>query len=185
MSSATRPVERRHPSQRRQLTIAGLLLGLGLGGFADGIVLHQILQWHHLLTDYGSHASFPATTVSSLEDNNVWDGLFHLSTWVFVVVGLFVLWRALSGGQRVTWRSLVGLLLTGWGIFNLVEGVVDHHILTIHHVRDDVADPLWWDLGFLAFGALLVALGLTLRRTDPSLLRRGQPQGRTSTVGRW
>lgn len=166
MSSATRPVEQQYPSDRRLFTIAGLLLGLGLGGFVDGIVLHQILQWHHMLTDYGSHASFPATTVPSLEANSLWDGLFHLSTWAFVVVGLFVLWRALAGGHRMTWRSLVGLLLTGWGIFNLVEGVVDHHILTIHHVRDDVADPLWWDLGFLAFGALLVVVGLTLRRAD-------------------
>lgn len=26
---------------------AGILFGLGLGGFFDGIVLHQILQWHH------------------------------------------------------------------------------------------------------------------------------------------
>jgi uncharacterized membrane protein len=25
-------------------------MGLGLGGFLDGIVLHQVLQWHHMLT---------------------------------------------------------------------------------------------------------------------------------------
>jgi uncharacterized membrane protein len=183
-----RPVEQQHPSHCRRLTLAGLLLGLGLGGFVDGIVLHQILQWHHMLTDYGSHASFPATTVPSLEDNSLWDGLFHLSTWVFVVVGLFALWRALSGGHRVTWRSLVGLLLTGWGIFNLVEGVVDHHILTIHHVRDDVADPLWWDLGFLAFGALLVVVGLTLRRADRNtsgeMLEVGGPAATTTKPSR-
>lgn len=36
---------------------AGILLGLGLGGFFDGIVLHQILQWHHMLTDAGYPAS--------------------------------------------------------------------------------------------------------------------------------
>jgi len=151
---------------RRRFTIAGILLGLGLGGFIDGIVLHQILQWHHMLTDYGKHASFPLTTVGSLEDNTLWDGLFHLSTWVFVTVGLFMLWRTVTAGYRVTWRSLIGLLLAGWGVFNLIEGIVDHHILTIHHVRDDVADPMWWDLGFLAFGAALVAVGLMLRRRD-------------------
>jgi uncharacterized membrane protein len=151
---------------RRRFAVAGILLGLGLGGFVDGIVLHQVLQWHHMLTDYGSHPSFPATTVGSLEDNTLWDGLFHISTWVFVAIGVFLLWRAVSAGYRTTWRSLTGLLLAGWGIFNLVEGVVDHHILTIHHVRDDVSDPLWWDLGFLAFGALLVAIGLALRRSE-------------------
>ena len=109
--------------------------------------------------------TLPATTVRSLEDNTFWDGLFHLSTWVFVTVGLFLLWRVLSAGYQATWRSMVGLLLAGWGIFNLVEGIVDHHLLTIHHVRDDVADPLWWDIGFLAFGAVLVVAGLALRRT--------------------
>ena len=74
-------------------------------------------------------------------------------------------------GHRTTWRTLGGLLLVGWGIFNLVEGVVDHHVLTIHHVRDDVTDPLWWDLGFLAFGALLVVGGLALRRSDRPVAR--------------
>jgi uncharacterized membrane protein len=29
------------------------IMGLGLGGFIDGIVLHQILQWHHMLTEHG------------------------------------------------------------------------------------------------------------------------------------
>ena len=146
--------------------MAGILLGLGLGGFLDGIVLHQILQWHHMLTDYGSHASFPLTTVPSLEENTLWDGLFHLSTWVLVTVGLFIMWRTMAAGYRGTRRGLVGLLLAGWGLFNLVEGVVDHHILTIHHVRDDVTEPLGWDLGFLALGAALVVVGYAMRRKD-------------------
>ena len=105
----------KHQSLRRRFTVAGILLGLGLGGFFDGIVLHQILQWHHMLTDHGTHASYPATSVGSLEDNTLWDGLFHLSTWVFVGVGVFVLWRTLSAGYRATWRSMIGLLLAGWG----------------------------------------------------------------------
>ena len=152
------------PSAR--FRVGGVLLGLGLGGFVDGIVLHQILQWHHLLTDYGGHATFPMTTVASLEQNTLWDGVFHLGTWVLVVAGLAVLWWAALAGMRGSTRSLVGLLLLGWGIFNLVEGVIDHHLLTIHHVRDDVADPLPWDLAFLGFGALLVVLGSLVVRRD-------------------
>lgn len=165
----------RHDASGR-FTAAGLLLGLGLGGFVDGIVLHQILQWHHMLTDYGEHADFPRTTVPSLEENTLWDGLFHAATWVFVVAGVFLLWRALSAGHRLTWRTLAGLLLVGWGLFNLVEGVVDHHLLSVHHVRDDVSDPLPWDVGFLAFGALLVVAGLALRRSDRPSHRRPQPE---------
>ena len=34
------------------------------------------------------------------------------------------------------WRLHVGVLLAGWGGFNLVEGLVDHQLLGIHHVRD-------------------------------------------------
>ena len=131
----------------------GLLLGLGLGGLLDGILLHQVLQWHHMGTDHGVHASFPMTTVASLEDNTLWDGLFHAATWLLVVVGLYLLWAALRNGTSARATALTGLLLTGWGIFNLVEGVVDHLVLGIHHVRDDLGGPLAWDLGFLAFGA--------------------------------
>ena len=149
----------------RRFVVGGFLLGLGLGGFVDGIVLHQILQWHHLLTDYGGHASFPRTDVRSLEANTLWDGLFHLGTWILTVVGLFVLWHERTVDRRSRTRSLVGLLLAGWGTFNLVEGIVDHHLLTIHHVRDDVADPLPWDLGFLALGAFLVVAGVWLHRS--------------------
>ncbi|MDP9440681.1 MAG: DUF2243 domain-containing protein [Actinomycetota bacterium] len=162
-------------NQRRGgITAPGILLGVGLGGLFDGIVLHQILQWHHMLTDYGGHASFPTTSVGSLEDNTLWDGLFHASAWVFVISGLLLLWRAMAGGRPWTWRSLVGLMLVGWGLFNLVEGIVDHHILTVHHVRDDAGDPLAWDLGFLAFGALLVIVGRALRGSDrqPAALAR-------------
>lgn len=63
----------------------GLLLGIGLGGFVDGILLHQILQWHHMLTSEGS---YPETTVAGLETNTLWDGLFHAATWVAVVLGI-------------------------------------------------------------------------------------------------
>ena len=62
-----------------------MLLGIGLGGFVDGIVLHQILQWHHMLTSEGS---YPPDTVAGLETNTLWDGLFHASTWVAVTIGL-------------------------------------------------------------------------------------------------
>jgi uncharacterized membrane protein len=130
----------------------------------DGIVLHQILQWHHMLTSEGS---YPPTTVAGLETNTLWDGLFHAATWVAVAVGVYILWRRTSGWRwAISGRAFIGWLLVGWGLFNLVEGVVDHHILAIHHVRDDVSDPLPWDLGFLAFGLALVIGGWLLARSD-------------------
>ena len=52
----------------------------------------------------------------------------------------------------------------GWGLFNLVEGTVNHHILGIHSVRDDLGGSLAWDLGFLASGVVLIGLGVLLVR---------------------
>jgi uncharacterized membrane protein len=175
MSPRSRPTEpERGPrgsgraERRRDLSagprLPGILLGVGLGGFVDGIVLHQILQWHHMLSSEGSH---PSTTVGGLEDNTLADGLFHAATWVAVAVGVWILWR-----RAETWRwarsgrALVGWILVGWGSFNLVEGVVDHHVLGLHHVREGAGvDETAWDLGFLAFGALLVVTGVLLERS--------------------
>ncbi|WP_309108779.1 DUF2243 domain-containing protein [Arthrobacter sp.] len=155
------------------IRLPGILLGIGLGGFVDGIVLHQILQWHHMLSSadtanipVGAH---PVDTVEGLEMNTLWDGLFHSFTWLAVVVGLAMLYsRVAKAGVRV-WASRVlwGWVLVGWGAFNLVEGVVNHHVLAIHHV---ISGP-WQtvaDLLFLLFGAILVLTGWLLQRSSPA-----------------
>jgi uncharacterized membrane protein len=142
--------------------LPAFVLGIGMGGFVDGIVLHQVFQWHHMLTDTGDH---PADTVTGLEANTLADGLFHAGTWVLVAVGLLLTVDAWQRGRLAPpWRSHVGLWLAGWGAFNLVEGVVDHQVLGLHHVRDDLGGPLSWDIGFLVLGAVLVAGGLGLAR---------------------
>jgi uncharacterized membrane protein len=147
------------PATRPRLP--GILLGIGLGGFVDGILLHQILQWHHMLSSEGS---FPKTTVGGLEDNTLADGLFHAATWVAVVAGIYVLWRRSAEWRwAVSGRALLGWTLVGWGLFNVVEGVVNHHVLGLHHVREGAGiNETAWDLGFLAFGALLIAGGWLL-----------------------
>jgi uncharacterized membrane protein len=61
---------------------AGLMYGIGLGGFVDGIVLHQLLQWHHMVSDV---SQYTVTTVAGLEVNTLADGFFHVATWLFVV----------------------------------------------------------------------------------------------------
>jgi len=153
----------RAPTARRPPRAPGFVMGLGLGGFVDGIVLHQILQWHHMLTDTGDH---PANTVAGLEASTLADGFFHVATWVLVVAATVLTLRAWQRGELAPpWRAHIGMLLAGWGAFNVVEGLVDHQLLGIHHVRDDLGAPLGWDLGFLAFGALLVVGGLALARS--------------------
>lgn len=132
----------------------GLLLGAGLGGFVDGILLHQILRWHHLLT---------ARPSADLTANLVADGLFHAATWFAVFGGLMWLWQRTRRPRTWPWAALVGPLLAGWGLFNLSEGLVNHHILALHHVRSG-GHQTWYDVGFLAFGVLLIVLGAAAYR---------------------
>lgn len=141
---------------------SGLLYGLGFGGFIDGIVLHQIFQWHHMVS---SVKDYPVTTAIGLEVNTMADGLFHVATWFLVLAGsitTLTAWR--QGRLAPTWDFHFGLLLTGWGAFNLIEGLINHQVLGIHHVRDDLGAPLSWDIGFLVFGLVLIIGGLLLHR---------------------
>jgi uncharacterized membrane protein len=161
-------------NHRRFPVSGGILLGLGLGGFFDGIVLHQILQWHHMLTSAG----YPADSVKNLQINTFWDGLFHGSTYIFVVLGLLRLWRSSRQAHAYwSWRLLLGTMLMGFGLFNLVEGLVDHELLGLHHVNETVPRDQWiyWDLGFLVWGAAMLAGGW-------KLLRSGQKASRDHTL---
>ncbi|WP_461029340.1 DUF2243 domain-containing protein, partial [Streptomyces sparsus] len=174
--------------------LPGIVLGVGLGGFVDGILLHQVLQWHHMLTSTDSAninvAHYPADTVHGLEMNTLWDGVFHVVTWLAVLIGLAVLHHRYTHSRRRLWtsRGLWGWVLVGWGLFNLVEGVLDHHVLGIHHVREG-EHRLWWDLGFLALGAALVAGGWLLQRgahADPNGPHNGEtaaPDGPAQEAG--
>jgi uncharacterized membrane protein len=147
------------------------ILGLGLGGFVDGILLHQILQWHHMLTDTGE---YPGNTVAGLETNTLADGFFHVATWVLVVIATVLTVRAWQRRELAPpWRAHFGMLLVGWGVFNIVEGVIDHQILSLHHVRDDLGAPLGWDLAFLALGVVLIVVGLALARSGERIAHAG------------
>ena len=63
-------------------------------------------------------------------------------------------------------RAFIGSLALGWGLFNLVEGIIDHQILGLHHVNETVPPEQWllWDLGFLAWGAAMLVGGWLLLR---------------------
>ena len=152
VSSATARPSRSH---------AGVILGIGLGGFVDGILLHQIVHWHNM----GS-AKVPPVTLQALQDNMRWDGLFHAAVWVLTLIGVH---RLLSDARRglvlPSARALTGQLLLGWGGFNLVEGIIDHHLLGLHHVRDLPLHVPLYDWLFLLVGGLgFLLLGQQLTR---------------------
>lgn len=147
-------------NQAGNLIVAGILLGMGAAGFFDGIVLHQILQWHHMLSGVK-----PATAMPNFEVNTFWDGLFHALDYGLTVAGVTFLWRAQSNNNApLSLKTFVGSLLIGAGSFNFIEGIINHQILGIHHVKPG-PNQLAWDIGFLALGVALAASGWILLQT--------------------
>jgi uncharacterized membrane protein len=138
-----------------------LLLGIGLGAMLDGIVLHELLQWHSMLS-----AAVPPDSVDAMRISMAADGMFHAVAWLATLGGVWTLWSAYGRpGALPATRVFVGYLILGWGWFNLVEGIVDHHFLQLHHVRDlpEHVPALDW-LFLLVAGAGFIAAGVALTR---------------------
>ena len=133
----------------------GVVLGFALGGFFDGILLHQILQWHHLLS--------LVPGAGDLRLQVLWDGLFHALMYLVAVAGLVGLWRTRRRLVEGSGRPLVGALLSGFGLWHVVDSVLSHWVLGIHRIRLDSPNPLAWDLLlFVVFGVLPMAVGWLL-----------------------
>ncbi|MCM3123633.1 MULTISPECIES: DUF2243 domain-containing protein [Bacillaceae] len=144
-------------TKKNFLGIGSFILGFGFMGAMDGIIFHQLLQWHSVVTD----TTRPGQIAS--------DGIFHFGVTVALVIGGILLW--LAGRPSEVSRGvnrLVGGFLTGAGIFNLVEGLINHHLLKIHRVKPGDPNALFYDISFLALGLLLVIAGEAIRRKRPA-----------------
>jgi uncharacterized membrane protein len=152
-------------SSSRPAVAGAIAIGIGLGGLFDGILFHQILQLHNMLSGW-----LPVTDLVSAKANMVWDGLFHAAVWLISLLGVAMIWRAAQRGDvDFATRYLIGGFLIGWGLFNLIEGVVDHHLLRIHHVVERLG-PSPFDYAFLAWGLGMIAVGaLAIRRSTSGL----------------
>jgi uncharacterized membrane protein len=134
-----------------------VILGVALGGFFDGILLHQVLQWHHLLSLVPS---------VDLRGQILWDGLFHVGIYGLMALGLWGLWRQERRGEGLGGRRALGGLALGFGIWQFLDVGLAHWVLSIHRVRVDVPNPLAWDLGWtFIFGVVPALLGWRLLRS--------------------
>ncbi len=80
------------------------------------------------------------------------------------IVGVLMLLTAERPASQPIARFIGGLLI-GWGLFNLVEGLINHHLLGLRHVRPGPDEALY-DVAFLIWGAaMLVAGGALWRRS--------------------
>ncbi len=144
-----------------------LLVGFALGGFFDGILLHQILQWHHLLSGLddplGSDLHFQITM----------DGLFHLLMYLVAIVGIILLVSGRTGGGRTgTIVEILRLVLIGFATWHIADAVLSHWLLGLHRIRMDTEMPLVWDVAWLvAFGIAPLAIAYFLPPASGS--RRG------------
>jgi uncharacterized membrane protein len=136
-----------HPP--RSLLVASAIIGFALSGFFDGILLHQVLQWHHLFSLVEGDAW------RDMRNQILMDGLFHVLMYAVAAYGLYRLWRARSDVRAPgAGRAVAGGALLGFGSWNVVDVVGFHWLLGIHRIRVGVPDPLAYDLGWLAAFAL-------------------------------
>ena len=98
------------------------------------------------------------------------------ATYIFVVLGLIALWRTAHRAHLWwSWKLLAGTMLIGFGVFNVVEGVIDHHLLGLHHVNETGPREQWiyWDVGFLIWGAGMILGGWALYRSGQGTMPGG------------
>ncbi len=144
------------------LLTASMVLGIGFGGFIDGIVLHQILQVHEMLS-----AKIPATNYIGKSVNMFWDGIFHAFCLLVAFAGVILLWKVmLRNDVDRSGKLLSAGLLFGWGIFNLVEGVIDHQLLGLHNVIEYADNHSIGNYGFLGISVLILLIAWLLMRDE-------------------
>jgi uncharacterized membrane protein len=141
-----------HP-ERPSLLWPGVLVGIGIAGTLDEVVLHQLLAWHHFYD-----RSTPTVGLVS-------DGLFHILSTAVLVIGIIQLVERRRTSPDPPRLALAGILL-GAGGFNLYDGTIQHKLLRLHQVRAGVPNNLPYDLAFIALAATLALAGaLILRHT--------------------
>ena len=144
------------------LTTASMVVGIGIGGFVDGIVLHQILQVHEMLSN-----KIPSTEYIGKSINMFWDGIFHFFCMIVVLAGIVLMWKLLF--RKDVDRSgklFCGGLLLGWGLFNIVEGVIDHQILKLHNVIELAANHDIANFAFLGVSVVMLIIGYALVNSE-------------------
>lgn len=157
-------LEQKWAQQQCQLTRpgawGGYLLGFSLGGFFEGILLHQILGWHHVLS---------AVQVGPFREPDTQllaDRIFYVVICSIAIAGVWSMWRGRASTDLLTRRKLISHALIGFGAWHVMDVTVAHWFLGIHRTRMDSSNPLAWDLlwlGIFGLGALLAGLLLSRR----------------------
>jgi len=144
----------------RRFDRGAYLLGFGASGFFDGILLHQVLQWHHLLS------ALPRSGAGDLRFQVMADGWFHAVMYLIALAGSWLLLRARPElGAAGAVRRLFSGFWIGLGVWHVLDAVLSHWMTGIHRIRMDSPHPLAWDLAWvIVFGVLPLLAGWRMRR---------------------
>ena len=162
MSDQTTRTRRR--VTRRALLAAGVF-GFGFSGLIDVLVLHHILQWHHLLSGI-----YPMNTLDGLRTNILADGLFSVGMILIMGVGAGLLWQSeRRTAVPLAVRPLAGAAVIGLGIFDVYDAIVDHALLGLHQPVGSGGQPLslggQYNPHWIVVSLLFVAAGYYVYRT--------------------
>jgi uncharacterized membrane protein len=160
-STTSQPPRREPPTDiapRSRNIISGVLLGIGIAGFIDETVFHQLLHWHHFYDK-----STPTVGLVS-------DGIFHAVSWFAAIAALFILAdiRRRGGFLRDQW---VGAILLGAGGFQLYDGTIQHKLMKLHQIRYHV-DVAPYDVVWNILAAIMIAVGIILVRRHRTTAER-------------
>lgn len=113
-------------SAKRSLLASGIMVGIGIMGFLDESILHQLLQWHSFYWATDQHGRILS------------DGLFHVFSTIILLWGGFRLWQTPPAWLYGSQKSVAAAILIGMGAFNSYDGIVQHLILHVHLVNEHV-----------------------------------------------
>jgi uncharacterized membrane protein len=156
------------PSARPRLApviFTGGLLGIGIAGFVDESIFHQLLQWHNFYWATDERGRILS------------DGLFHVGSTLVLLWGALRLWFDRGSWTQIHSRAILAGILLGAGGFNTYDGVVQHVIFHLHLVNERVCRlpmannsimscraDIPYEVVWILIGALVLGAGVALVR---------------------
>lgn len=151
-----------HQKNCRALLISGIFLGIGIAGFIDEAVFHQLLQWHNFYWNTNRHGQIFS------------DGLFHIGSTLILIAGGINLWRTRTSPNPLRAKLILSAILIGAGGFNVYDGVVQHVIFHFHLVNERVCplpmsgnNSIWncpkdipYEIVWISIGLVIAAAGI-------------------------
>lgn len=155
------------PGRSGSLLLTGVLLGIGIAGFVDESVFHQLLQWHNFYWATSEHGRILS------------DGAFHVVSTLALIWGAVRLWSTPRPLNRSVRDAVLAAGLIGAGGFNAYDGIIQHVILHLHLVNERVCPTVHannsiatcpadipYEVAWIAVALVLVAAGVIWWRRD-------------------